>query len=176
VNIRRLDPEKDLELYRETYEWDRSYPQWYQDAEKVARLDLEQFIEQAKERADIGIFLPEFVALISILRRAPKVFEGHIWAKRHTKIETLGWAAFNVRKSLERDLGMLAGYVWIVKRNAPIRKLCILAGLVPDGAEFVDGISHGKPITWIRCSYGKKEIDHDADPTAASAAKSSVKR
>jgi hypothetical protein len=160
--IRRLSVEEDFKLFREVYRWDRDYPRWYKDAEKVARLKFRTFIEQAKERADIGVFDPEFTGLISVIKRTPEIYEGHVWARRKTSVETLAWAVFNVRESLEKELGMRAAYVWVVKRNRPVRKLCTMAGLMADGAKLIDGESHGKPITWVRHIYGKAQ-NHSND-------------
>jgi hypothetical protein len=168
--IRRLNVDEDYELYKEVYEWEKDYPRWLQDAEKVARLGFDKFIEQTKDRADIGVFDPEFIAMISVLKRAPQIYEGHVWAKRGTDIEQLAWVVFNLRKSLEKELGMKACYVWIVEKNLPVKKLCMMAGLVPDGGVLIDGESHGKPIKWVRLSYrrvyGEEKTDFDTERDA----------
>lgn len=157
MEIRRLNVADDLELFRQVYEWEKDYPRWLCDAEKVAKLDFDDFILEAKDRADIGVFDPDLTALISVLKRAPQIYEGHVWAKRGTDIESLAWVVFNLRESLEKQLGMKACYVWIVERNRPVKKLCMMAGLMPDGGRMMDGESHGRPIKWVRLSYGKKE-------------------
>ncbi len=153
--IRRLQTGTDEHLLREVYTWDKDFPQWYQDLEKVAGWPLEQFIKEAPDRADLGVFDgEEFVALVSIIRRDVGVFEGHIWAKRHSKVENLASAVSWVIERLIEDLQMRFGYVWIAKRNLPIKQMCIMAGLRFDGATLKDGESHGKPIEWQRFSYG----------------------
>lgn len=150
--IRRLDPIKDRGCFVEAYSWDKDYPRWYQDLEKIAHLPLDKFIDQAPERADFGLFVPDLVGMISILRRAPQVFEGHVWAKRRTPIEPLGSFGAQLRESLQGDLDMKFGYVWIAQKNLPIKKLCAMIGLRPDGAIEIDGESHGRPIVWERYS------------------------
>ncbi len=151
--IRRLDPEKDRERLAEIYEWDRDYPRWFQDLEKVSHWPLEQFLKEAPDRADLGVFNEdEMVALVSIIRRDVGIFEGHIWAKRHSKVEHLANAVSWVIERLIEDLKMRFGYVWVAKRNLPIKQMCIMAGLRPDGATVTDGESHGKPIEWQRFS------------------------
>jgi hypothetical protein len=165
--IRRLNVDSDLALFREIYEWEKEYPRWLQDAEKVARLDFNDFISQAKDRADIGVFDPQFIAMISVIKRAPKIFEGHVWAKRGTNVESLAWVVFSLRGNLEKEFDMEAAFVWIVERNLPVKKLCMMAGLMPDGGRMTDGESHGKPITWVRLScrrfYGEEKTGHDAE-------------
>ncbi len=152
--IKRLNPQKDEHLLRQVYEWDKDYPQWFQDLEKVAGWPLEQFLKEAPDRADLGVFDDkEFTALITIIRRDVGVFEGHIWAKRHSKVDNLANAVSWVIERLIEDLKMKFGYVWIAKRNLPIKNLCIMAGLRPDGATVTDGESHGKPIEWERFSF-----------------------
>ncbi len=151
--IRRLDPTTDEHLLREIYTWDKEHPQWYQDLEKVAGWPLEQFLKEAPDRADLGVFDgEEFVALISIIRRDVGVYEGHVWAKRGNKVEDLAAAVNWVVERLTEDLQMRFGYVWIAKKNRPIKKVCTMAGLRFDGTTLTDGESHGKPIEWQRFS------------------------
>lgn len=152
MNIRRLDPETDSDLYAIAWGWERSYPRWLRDAEKTCGLPLPEFMAKAVTRADIGIFAPDFIGMVSVIPRGNRVFEGHIWAKRGAKIEGMAVAGGSICQGLARDLGMKAGYVWIVKRNIPIKRLCGIIGLLPDGAEIVDGESHGKSIVWQRLS------------------------
>jgi len=150
--IRRLDPQTDEHLLREVYEWDKDYPRWFQDLEKVSHWPLEQFLAEAPDRADLGVFDDELVALISIIRRAPYVYEGHIWAKRGSRVESLASGVSWVIERLVEDLKMRLGYVWIAKRNLPIKQMCIMANLKFDGSTVIDGESHGKPIEWQRFS------------------------
>ena len=153
--IRRLDPEQDRECLIEAYSWDKDYPRWYQDLEKVSHWPLEQFLKEAPDRADLGVFNEDrLVALISIIRRAPYVFEGHIWAQRRSQVDNLANAVAWTITRLKEDLQMRFGYVWIAKKNAPIKLMCIMAGLRFDGGVVVDGESHGKPIVWQRFSNG----------------------
>ncbi len=153
--IRRLDPETDRECLVDAYSWDKEYPRWFQDLEKVSHWPLEQFLKEAPDRADLGVFHDdEMVALISIIRRDVGVFEGHVWAKRKSKVEELANAVSWIIERLVEDLKMRFGYVWIAKRNLPIKQMCIMAGLRFDGTTLTDGESHGKPIVWERFSYG----------------------
>ena len=152
MNIRRLNPKIDQALYAQAFEWEKNYPRWLRDAEKACSVPLPEFLERAVTRADIGIFAPDFCGMVSIIPRGEGVFEGHIWARRGSAVSVLAEAVDRIRQSLVRDVGMRAGFVWIVKNNRPIKKVCILAGLTPDGAEVVDGESHGKPIVWQRLS------------------------
>ncbi len=153
--IRRLNPKTDEHLLRQCYEWDKDYPKWYQDLEKVSHWPLELFLAEAPDRADLGVFDDdEFVALVSIIRRDVGIFEGHIWAKRGSRVENLAAAVSWIMERLIEDLQMRFGYVWIAKKNRPVKKMCTMAGLRPDGATQIDGESHGKPIIWERLSYG----------------------
>jgi len=151
--IRRLNPKDDEHLLREIYDWDRELPRWYQDLEKVSHWPLEKFLKEAPDRADLGVFDDEeFVALVSIIRRDAGIFEGHIWAKRGSRVENLADAVSWIVERLIEDLQMRLGYVWIAKKNRPIKKLCTMANLRFDGSTLIDGESHGKPIEWQRFS------------------------
>lgn len=150
--IRRLNP-NETDLLRQIYEWDKDFPRWYQDLEKVSHWPLEKFLEEAPDRADLGVFDDdEFKALISIIRRDVGVFEGHVWAKRGSKVEELADAVAWIIERLIEDLQMRLGYVWVAKKNHPIKKMCTMAALRFDGATITDGESHGKPIIWERYS------------------------
>ncbi len=166
--IRRLDPEKDRECLIQCFEWDKDYPRWYRNLEKVSHWPLEQFLKEAPDRADLGVFnADELVALISVIRRDVGIFEAHIWAKRGSCVENLAAAASWVIERLVEDLQMRFGYVWIAKRNLPIKQLCIMSGLRFDGTTVTDGESHGKPIEWQRFSYGEEAKANDAAESAA---------
>jgi len=158
MNLRRLDPDKDRAVYEEVFSWEKDYPRWLRDAEKSCGMSLDEFLAKGKleERADIGIFNPEITGMVSVnFNRAPKVFEAHIWARRGTSLETLAEAGLQVRNSLAMDLGMKGFFVWVVKRNNPIKKLCAMIGCVFDGVTMLDGESHGRPIEWVRMVWLK---------------------
>ena len=121
--IRRLNPKEDEHLLRLAYEWDRHLPRWYQDLERVAGWPLEQFLKEAPDRADLGVFdEDEFVALVSIIRRDVGIFEGHIWAKRGSRVENLASAVTWVVERLIEDLQMKFGYVWVAKKKPPYQE------------------------------------------------------
>lgn len=159
--IRRLDPENDREIYEQVFAWEKDYPRWLRDAEKACGMSLDEFLVkgQLEKRADVGIFAPELVGMISVnFDRGPKVFEAHIWAKRRTSLDLLAEAGLHVRDSLAKDLGMKAFFVWVVRRNNPIKKLCAMIGCVLDGASVIDGESHGKPIEWQRMIWVRPDL------------------
>ena len=153
ISIRRLDPDKDRTLYKEVFEWEQGYPRWLRDAEKSCGMSLEEFllVGTLERRADVGVFTPELTGMVSVnFDRGSKVFEGHVWAKRGTSLETLADAILNVIHCCVKDLGLEGFFVWVVKRNNPIKKLCDMIGCVRDGETVFDGESHGKPIEWQR--------------------------
>jgi hypothetical protein len=53
--------------------------------------------------------------------------------ERETDLEMLRWVLFNLRSSLENELGMKAIFAWIVEKNRAVIRLCGMAGLMPDG-------------------------------------------
>jgi hypothetical protein len=150
--IRRLDVEKDYELYREAYGWDAGYPRWYKRMDSVFRPSFDEFITQARtdDQADIGVFDSELIGLISLTVRARGVFEAHLWAKRKSSVDVLACAAFQVRESL-RGIGMREVYVWIERKNRAVQKLCAMAGMEFQGITLLKG--HGGKLTeWRRFS------------------------
>ena len=153
MKLRRLNHD-DRELYETVFSWEKDYPRWLRDAEKFCGMPLDEFLA-VENRVDIGVFNPELTGMVSINYRGPKVFEGHIWAKRGTSVELLAWTVASIRDDLVRDLGMKAFFVWVVKKNRPIKKLCGMIGCEFDGVTMIDGESHGKPIEWQRLVWLK---------------------
>ena len=154
-SLRRLDPTKDREVYQQVFGWEADYPRWLRDAEKACGVGLDEWLGlgQLERRADIAVYDPELAAMFSIhFDRGPKIFEAHVWAKRRTSLATLVEAADQLISSATNHLGMRAFYVWIAKRNVPIKRLCDRIGCVADGT-MIDGESHGRPIEWQRMTW-----------------------
>lgn len=155
--MRRLDPEKDRELYEQVFSWEKAYPRWLRDAEKSCGMSLDEFLK-IENRVDVGVFNPELVGMVSINYRGPKVFEGHVWAKRGTRVEFLAGHVNSIKDDLVRQLGMKAFFVWVFKKNLPVKRLCDMIGCVFDGVTTIDGESHGRPIEWQRLTWIRPDL------------------
>lgn len=150
MTIRRLDLEKDADAYREAYYWDKDYPRWFRETDSVFKPDFETFMEQAEkdDQADIGVFNPELVGLVSMTQRGKGIYEAHLRAKRGTDVDVLAQAAFQVRHSL-REIGMKEVFVWVNKKNKAVQKLCMMAGMRLQGLTMIK--PSGEKLTyWLR--------------------------
>jgi hypothetical protein len=151
MDIRRLSPESDVELYREAFAWDVDAPRWYAQMDSVFRPDsFDECLSLAThdDQVDVGVFEDGLIGLITISRRGPGLYEAHLSAKRGTDLNLLAEAGYQVKEQLF-GLGMKRGFVWVAKKNRPVRRLCQLIGFTPDGFTMLRGRYHDKPIEWL---------------------------
>lgn len=157
MEIRRLDPVKDADLYRQAYRWTLEAPRWLRDCAKVFEApDEDSYIAEAATpgRVDIGIFVPEFTGMISLVIRGVDVYEAYIAAKRHSPLELLSHAVLDIYNTMV-GYGMQQTFVWIAARNRAILQLCEGVGFEQTGLEMWKGSSHGRPIHWRQLAiYG----------------------
>jgi hypothetical protein len=147
--IRRLNP-TERDLFAEAWSWRLNAPRWYQDSDKVFGPEsFEEFMELAhgEDQADLGVFNPELVGLITLTMRAKNVYEAHLSAKRGTSVDLLSDAAFQVRNLLFEQ-GMEEGYVWVASKNHAVKRICANAGFYANFVTMLKGLSHGRPIEW----------------------------
>jgi hypothetical protein len=157
--IRRIDPVVNEDLLREAHSWDKDAPDWYRSCDKVFGPTMDEFLAQTKaeDQIDIGIFAPEFCGLISLTRRAAGIYEAHLRARRRTPLEPLALAGRQVIDDL-LGMGMETGYVFVAEKNRPVRKLCCMMGMQPDGIAIYRGSYKGRVVQWLRYSVEREAI------------------
>jgi len=151
--IRRLDPDTDLELYGEMYSWEMDAPQWFREASGVDRPTWEDFLTQIRDvnQIDIGVWSNRdtLCAVVSVTDRGSGSFEGHLWAKRHTKLETITMAVWQVMDDLFQR-GMNEAFVVVAEKNRAVIRMCQALHMIADGQTKIGGEYHGRPIKWIK--------------------------
>lgn len=148
--IRRLDPATDADLYRQAFGWIAEAPRWLCDCAKVFEAaDEAAYLAAAADpaRIDIGVFTSEFTGMITVVLRAKGVYEAYLAAKRHSPLDLLAQAVYDVWRTLT-DNGMTQTFVWIAARNRAILQLCETVGFQYTGLSLWKGQSHGRPIHW----------------------------
>lgn len=134
--------------------WDAQAPQWYRDSDEVCRPNLEAYLRMTHndDQVDIGVFNGEIIGLITFDHKLNGIAEVRLSAKRGASLELLTRAAYQVRHQFF-SLGMVAGVVWIAKKNRHVIRLCEMIGFVRDGLTMYRGVYRGKvekPIEWVR--------------------------
>lgn len=172
--IRRLDPDADLDLYRQCWGWRQEYPRALRDATAVDSVDsFEEFIEQSRgARADIGIFdseykfMEEFIACVSLQWKSNGVYEIHMAAKRRCRIEQMIEPFLNIQKTIFEDLKARFIFAFTPEWNRGLILLATIIGMEPDGVKRIRGTTRGRAITWVRLSQSRAQYEQHAKTDA----------
>jgi hypothetical protein len=166
--IRRLDPDRDRDLYRERWKWREAYPRSLRDATAVDSVaTFEEFLDQARgTRADIGIFDQELIGCVTIQRQGEGVFEIHLSAKRGVRLEQMIEPCLNIQKTIFEDLQGRFIFAFTPEWNRGTILLATAIGLEPDGVKRIRGTSRGRVITWVRLSQSREAYERDKQADA----------
>lgn len=153
ITMRRLDPDKDIDLVAEALGWLSDFPKFMQDADKAwGRASVDEYLKMMKEdpQADFGVFENgKLVAEICIALIRPNEYNSHLMMKRGANIDAVIIAAASVIKGL-KEKGMVAGYSWVLKQNRGLQRILELIGMRRDGLRQIKGQSHNQPLEWLR--------------------------
>lgn len=167
MELRRLDPLEEMSLYAQAFEWGQMSPRWLREANGAfGTTDFCEFVlcALADDQIDIGVFeYGRLVGLISLVLRAPGVFEVYLRARRGTKVETLAVAARSVRDGLFMDGRLRVGeiFAFVASFNAPVLEVCRGCGLSADGVTVLRGESRGRVIEWLRVSTNRERWEQE---------------
>lgn len=147
--LRALDPEKDLDLFREAYDWrtSRRY-----ETEASGTIPFEEFASYKPTEVSMGLFNGELIAVYLIQQRGPHLFQVHFASRRKTARDDALSGALTLRDWLLRD-GDAEIFGWILEAwtgaNHPIHRFAIACGFHPTGDIFQDSDTK---VTWHRYS------------------------
>lgn len=161
--IRRLDPDRDLDLYRQRWEWREKYPRSLRDATAVDSVaTFEEFLDQARgARADIGIFDNDLIACLTIQWKAEGVYEIHLSALRGIRVDRLIEPLLNIQRTIFEDLNARFIFAFTPEWNRGLIVLATAVGLEPDGVRRIKGATKGRAITWLRLSQTREAYERD---------------
>lgn len=114
--LRLLDPERDLELFREAYSW-RPSPKKHVQTNRVS---FEGFASSDPHQIVIGVFTHEFVAAFVFYEYDPKRYECHFTSRRYTSHQVLLEAGHEIIQSFFEN-GTEELTAWIIEKNRPLR-------------------------------------------------------
>lgn len=167
--IRRLDPDKDVDLYRQAWGWREQYPRSLREATKVHSVEtFEEFLELSRgARADIGVFEEEFLAVISVQWHSEGIFEIHFSSKRGTRVEQLIEPCLNIQKTIFENLNAKLIFAFTPEWNRSVLLLGQALGLQPTGVTKLFGTtSRGRVIVWAQLAQTREAYESDAKTTA----------
>lgn len=116
LELRLLDPETDLELFHEAYNWRPERKKHLQPD----RMPFEVFASQNPGHIAVGAFTDSFLAVFFFHEYEQGCFEAHFTSRRGVDRGVLLTAAkLTMAKFLENGARELTA--WIVERNRPLR-------------------------------------------------------
>lgn len=169
--IRRLDPNKDTELYRQCWEWRERYPRPLRDATAVNSVTtFEEFLGQSRgARADIGIFDvaykfmdEQLIAVVSLQWKGEGIYEVHLSARwRGVRVDDLIEAGLSIVKTIFEGLNARFVFAFTPKWNRGAILFAAAMGFQVDGVQRMSGTSRGRVIVWRRLSMTKENYESD---------------
>lgn len=151
MNLRFLDPEKDLPLYEEAWCWQFEKPRWWRELFDIWQEKKEEFLKNRfrETRADIGVFddREKFVALISLDAAAAGIFEAHFECRRGTSPELLTDAIISAKEHVLGN-GAREIFIFVAAPNRPLLKICENCGFERTNIRILYGEFRGAPVAW----------------------------
>lgn len=150
--FRRLDPNEDAPLFEQAYQWIEESPSWRKETEAVfGTLDHEEFMAAPHwdHRVDIGVFAPEFTALVSLTLRAKGVYEISFGAKSGTDPKVIIAAGIEIRDQMWAQ-GMELAVTWTPRWNRTVLAIDKAIGFVSTNVTMLHGVCRGRLIEWVQ--------------------------
>lgn len=159
--IRRLDPDKDIDLFKEAYLWGRQR-KWFREIEnQFGASTFEEFISDAERdvQVDVGVFDNQLIGLITLELKEKGIYEAHIRVSRDADLNLIALGALSIREQLFRELGAKEIFGQIPNFNKGAIQLAEMCGLYRDGITVIQGQVRNRLIEWVRVSYGEEETE-----------------
>jgi hypothetical protein len=169
MHIRRLDPEKDRELFILAYQWEHeNVPRWFREMDEAFPMTLDEWLGYARDekQASVGVFDGEMKGLIYTHFTGRGTFDSHISAPRRAPLRLLMEGIIQLRHSMFRDLNAQVVYGWLARGNRGLWRLAEMCGFRPDGCTMLkgkwevpltDGSKVQRPIEWARIVYTRED-------------------
>lgn len=130
--LRLLNPESDLELFRESYGW-RTAPKAHVQPD---RMSFETFAANDPTQIAIGLFNGQFLAVYFLHETEPSKFQAHFTSKRGVPREVLLDGAKEVISQF-LDNGATELEAWVTERNKPLRSFLEDLGFTAEGTKLL---------------------------------------
>lgn len=117
LELRHLNPESDLGLFREAHNWRTLRSQ----RASSGQMPFEEFVAPNPTQAVMGLFNGEFLAAYMVKEYAPQHFEMHFTAKRQAPRAYLVAGGIQLTSQLVQN-GAVEVSAFIMARNTALRK------------------------------------------------------
>lgn len=158
--IRRLDAEKDADLFLQSWGWLETSPRWRQETEAVfGAVDQDNYFTALAnpERIDIGVFeRGEFTSLVTLTLRASNIYEVHLEAGPAASADAIIFAGWQIRERMF-DYGMQRAYTWTPHWNRPVLRINKAIGFLPDNVSMFRGTCRNNLVEWVRYSLRRPD-------------------
>lgn len=156
MELRALDPDRDVDLFREAHNWIFEAPPWLRQAENiVAGINgcdtWEGYLKAAysPKECNVGLFDGIMLALFTIQSEGDGCFQVHVNAKPHADTLMLMAAAMQIKQWLF-DRGANEVFGFVAERNRPLRRFAEQVGFKFSGVSIFKGSMRDRPIRWMR--------------------------
>lgn len=150
VAIRLLNPQNDLPLFREAWNWRYQAPKWFQESLEIFKESWDEHVIRISTELHYGIFIDEnLVAVVRLTETYPHIFNIDLSAKRKTSPQILLQAGSSIRDFLF-DQGVKGFYGWLPVQNRGVAWLYRSLGFFDTGEKIYKGRIHGKLAELIR--------------------------
>lgn len=116
IELRILDPQRDLDLFRESYGW-RPKPKRHIQPDRGSFKD---FIDTDPRQIVVGVFNGSFIAAFLLYEWQPAHYEAHFTSKRGTPRESLIEGGKMIRDAFLQN-GAQELCAWVTERNIALK-------------------------------------------------------
>jgi hypothetical protein len=165
--IRRLNPDTDLDLYRQCWGWYEALPRWARAVLAVYSVStFGEYLELARgPRANIGVFDgDDFIAMVTVEWAAEGVYEVHFSSERRPPRDVIVEAMINVTRIVFEELGAEVGFSFTPNYDKGIITMLRAIGMRQDGVEKLRSSHRGKVVKWIRSIMTKDDYERNFSP------------
>jgi hypothetical protein len=169
LEIHRIDPARDYELFEKCYRWLQRSPRWRRDTEAVfGTMDQEEYLAAAHRpgRVDIGVFDGNLIAKVALHLVARNTYEVSLEASRNVNLEAIIIAGCLIRDQLFGWYGAELAVMWVLTRHTGMHRIVHAIGFKPTGVTMLRRTPAGRVMEWqlftLRSDYEQQK--QTADP------------
>ena len=179
MELHRIDPARDYELFEESWRWLQESPRWRRDTEAVfGTLDHGEYLAAAHHpgRVDIGVFGGNLVAKVALHLIAKNTYEVSLEAARTAPPTVIIAAGRLIRDQLFGWYGAQHAAMWILARHTGMKAIASAIGFAFSGVTMLRRTPRGRVMEWqlftLEANYEQQE--QATDPAAVAAVPESV--
>lgn len=164
LEIHRIDPARDYELFEESYRWLKTSPRWRRDTEAVfGTLDYGEYLAASHRpgRVDIGVFDGNLVAKVALHLVAKNTYEVSLESMRTANSAVIVEAGRLIRDQLFGWYSAELAVMWILTRHTGMQRIANAIGFQPTGVSMLRRTPAGRVMEWqlfsLEANYEQQE-------------------